>query len=138
MTPAAFVVLELYPLTPNGKVDRKALPTPDGAQAELTVDYVAPRTEEEQAICGVWEDILKLDKAGIHDNFFRLGGHSLLATQVIARLRAIFNIELPLQSIFETPTIATLAEYINTILWAAKGKGAISEAAQSEREDIEI
>jgi acyl carrier protein len=108
MLPSALVVLASLPLTPNGKVDRKALPEPDPEQTDLEVSYVAPRSPIEEVLLGIWCDVLKL-KAGIHDNFFDLGGHSLLATQVISRLRNAFQVQLPLRSLFEYPTIAGLA-----------------------------
>ena len=94
------------PLTPNGKVDRDALPAPDQSRPELETAYIAPRTRTEELLAEVWVELLKLEKVGIHDNFFELGGHSLLATQVISRLRRAFGVDLPLRSLFETPTIA--------------------------------
>ncbi|HEV8494807.1 MAG TPA: condensation domain-containing protein, partial [Candidatus Angelobacter sp.] len=110
MIPAAFVFLEALPLTPNGKLDRKALPAPD---RNLTLTgYVAPRTPTEELLAGIWAEVLKLDRVGIHDNFFELGGHSLLATQVISRLRKAFRVELPVRSLFEAPTLIELAETI--------------------------
>jgi hypothetical protein len=87
MVPAAFVLLESLPLTPNGKVDRKALPAPGGARPELDGVYVAPRSPVEEALAGIWRDVLGLEQLGVHDDFFELGGHSLLATQVVSRLR---------------------------------------------------
>jgi acyl carrier protein len=109
MIPSALVVLASLPMTPNGKVDRKALPEPDPEQTDLEVSYVAPRSPIEEVLAGIWCEVLKLKKAGVHDNFFELGGHSLLATQVISRLRKVFEIEIPLRSLFEYPTIAGLA-----------------------------
>ena len=107
MVPSAFVMLTELPLTPNGKVDRKALPEPGQSASE--VEYVAPSTPIEEVLCEMWEQVLKLDQVGVHDNFFQLGGHSLLATQVISQVREIFDVELPLRRLFETPTVATLA-----------------------------
>ncbi len=107
MVPSAFVMLTELPLTPNGKVDRKALPEPGQSASE--VEYVAPSTPIEEVLCEMWEQVLKLDRVGVHDNFFQLGGHSLLATQVISQVREIFDVELPLRRLFETPTVATLA-----------------------------
>jgi acyl carrier protein len=112
MVPSAFVVLDTLPLTPNGKVDRKALPAPEGFRPELESTYVAPRNEREHIIASVWQEVLKLEKLGIHDNFFDLGGHSLLATQVISLIESAFNIELSLRTLFETPTVSGLAEAI--------------------------
>jgi len=110
MVPSAFVMLTELPLTPNGKVDRKALPEPGQSVSE--VEYVAPSTPIEEVLCEMWEQVLKLDRVGVHDNFFQLGGHSLLATQVISQVREIFDVELPLRRLFETPTVATLAAVV--------------------------
>ena len=108
MMPSAYVEMDALPLSPNGKVDRKLLPAPDGARPELEHAFVAPRNEVEQTLSNIWSEVLKLDQIGINDNFFDLGGHSLLATQVIARVDVAFNVELPLRAIFENPTIAGL------------------------------
>ncbi|RPI88778.1 MAG: amino acid adenylation domain-containing protein, partial [Chloroflexi bacterium] len=110
MLPAHFISLEQLPLTPNGKIDHKALPAPDTTRNE--VGYVAPRNIAEETLAQIWAEVLKLDKVGIHDNFFELGGHSLLATQLISRLRAAFQIELPLLVLFEATTVAELAQVI--------------------------
>ena len=109
MVPSAFVFLDTLPLTLNGKVDRRALPAPDLSHLELDSAFVTPRTPIEEMLTGIWEEVLKVTGVGIHDNFFELGGHSLLATQVISRIRDTFQLELPLRSLFETPTVATLA-----------------------------
>ena len=111
MVPSAFVLLEALPLTPNGKVDRRALPAPDIFRREVEAELVAPRTETEEILTGIWSEILRVE-VGIYDNFFELGGHSLLATQVISRLREAFSIELSLNIIFANPTIAQLAEQV--------------------------
>jgi acyl carrier protein len=112
MIPSAFVVLEAMPLTPNGKIDRKALPIPDHARPAIEEAFTAPRTPIEEMIAAIWSQTLKLEKIGIHDNFFILGGHSLLATQVVHRVRDTFNVALPLRLFFETPTVADLAAYV--------------------------
>jgi acyl carrier protein len=109
MIPSAFVVLESFPLTANGKLNRAALPAPDEARPKLQKVFVAPRTESEKEIAEIWSSVLKLNKIGIHDDFFELGGHSLLATQVVARVRKAFQLELPLRSIFDSPTVAEFA-----------------------------
>jgi amino acid adenylation domain-containing protein len=119
MIPAFFVFLDELPLTSNGKVDRRALPAPDLFSLSLESSFVAPSTATEQAIAEVWQEILKIEKIGIHDNFFELGGHSLIATQVMSRLPPMFSLDLPLSLLFELPTIAELAERIDTILWAS-------------------
>lgn len=109
MVPNAFVMLEAFPLTPNGKLDRKALPDPGQERPALSDEHVSPRTPIEEAIGAIWRDVLGIDRVGAFDNFFDLGGHSLLATQVVSRLRKAFRVELPLRSFFEVKTVADLA-----------------------------
>ena len=111
MMPAAYVFLDALPLTPNGKVNRKALPAPEG-RPELAQAYEAARTPTEEALVRIWSAVLGIERIGIHDNFFELGGHSLLATQVVSRIRQTFEVDLPLRALFETPTVAGLAEAI--------------------------
>src|SRR5438128_838457 len=110
MVPSTFLLLDTLPLTPNGKVDRRALPTPGQDRPELAEAFVAPHTPTEELIASIWGEILGVERVGMHDNFFELGGHSLLAIQVIARLRDTFQVELALHGLFETPTVAGLAE----------------------------
>ena len=116
MMPSTFVFLKALPLTPSGKVDRLALPTPGEAQTRLEGVLVAPRTPIEDSLVGIWAQVMGRDQIGIHDNFFELGGHSLLATQVVSRLRQVFQIELPLRVLFEEPTISGLAERVEAAL----------------------
>ncbi|MGV7211647.1 amino acid adenylation domain-containing protein [Oxalobacteraceae bacterium A2-2] len=108
MVPEVFVALEALPLTRTGKVDRKALPAPAAADLQRQA-YAAPRNETEAVLCGLWQDILKLERVGIEDNFFESGGHSLLATRLLSRIRQALGVELPLRALFEHPTIAALA-----------------------------
>ncbi|CAG0937556.1 partial fengycin family lipopeptide synthetase D, partial [Thermoflexales bacterium] len=122
MVPAALVFLAQMPLTPNGKVDRRALPMPEGERPEHVGTYVAPRNPIEELVAGVMATILSLERVGVHDNFFELGGHSLLATQVISRLWQAFNIELPLRTLFEEPTVAGLARQVETARLAQAGQ----------------
>jgi amino acid adenylation domain-containing protein len=110
MAPAAFVKLEAMPLTPNGKVDRKALPEP--GRAESGVEYLGARSPVEDVIAGIYGQALGLRDVGVHDNFFELGGHSLLAMQVVSRLNDAFDLEVPLHALFESPTVAALAEHV--------------------------
>ncbi|MBD1911607.1 MULTISPECIES: non-ribosomal peptide synthetase [unclassified Leptolyngbya] len=112
MVPSAFQVLEALPLNMNGKVDRKALPDPDLSQGNSDTPYVAPRTELEKSLADVWAAILGVERVGIENDFFTLGGHSLMAAQVIARIQENLEIDLPLRRLFEFPTIAGLAEFI--------------------------
>jgi amino acid adenylation domain-containing protein/FkbH-like protein len=111
MVPSAFVFLDAIPLTPNGKVDRKALPSPE-IQRTSEGEVEETRTPVEQQICNIWSEVLQVKNVGLKENFFDLGGHSLLAFQVISRLRRTFNIEVPLSSLFETPTVSALARTI--------------------------
>ncbi len=104
MLPSAFVILDALPLSPNGKIDRLALPIPDLAQNRQQV-FVPPRTPTEELIANIFASVLKLKQVGIHDNFFELGGHSLLATQVVSRLQQTFKIEFPLSSLLSFPTV---------------------------------
>jgi aspartate racemase len=115
MVPVRFVMLDALPVTPNGKMDRKALPVPDEGRTPLDTDFVAPRTPVEEQLATLWLEVLGLEAVGIQDNFFELGGHSLLATKVISRVRDHFHMELPLVRLFQRPTIASLAELIETI-----------------------
>ena len=108
MMPSAFVILDAFPLTPNGKVNRKALPAPERKRGEQEI-YVAPRTETEEQLAAIWSDVLGIKQIGVHDDFFALGGHSLLATQLISRIRDGLNTELPLLALFNHPTVAGLA-----------------------------
>ncbi len=114
MVPAAFVLLEALPLTPNRKIDRKALPEPDW-QVSAEEAYEAPRNPVEETLAGMWSRLLGVERVGIHDSFFRLGGHSLLATHLVAQIRDVFALEIPLRYLFETPTIAGLAQSIATL-----------------------
>ena len=116
MLPAAFVVLDLLPLTSNGKVDRKTLPKPDATHRIWGTSPEPPRTPLEELLADIWRDLLKVEQIGVHQNFFELGGHSLLATQVVARLRHILDLDLPLRTLFEHPTVAQLAREIDTQL----------------------
>ncbi|MDM5294858.1 amino acid adenylation domain-containing protein [Peribacillus simplex] len=113
MVPAHFVGLTAFPLTPNGKIDRKALPAPERKGAEG--GYVAPRTPTEVAIVSIWHQVLGTENIGIHDSFFELGGHSLLATQAVTSLKEAFGIELPLHDLFTYTTVQELAERVNQL-----------------------
>ena len=110
MVPSAFVTLEALPVTSNGKLDHKALPAPEYQGREE--EYIAPRTVLEERLCEIWQEVLKVERVGIADNFFRLGGHSLLATQLVSRLRKNWQIELPLKVFFTEPTVEALARSI--------------------------
>jgi amino acid adenylation domain-containing protein len=115
MMPAAFITLEALPLSPAGKVDRKALPPP-GAPESFAAGSVAPRTPIEAELAGMWAEMLETSRVGAHDDFFELGGHSLLATQIVARIRDVFGVDLPVRQVFDAPTVAQLADMINARL----------------------
>jgi acyl-coenzyme A synthetase/AMP-(fatty) acid ligase/acyl carrier protein len=108
MLPSAFVELETLPLTPSGKVDRRALPEPEAGARLGRRDVTPPRTPVEELVANIWAEVLKRPQVGIEENFFELGGHSLLAMQVMSRIRKAFEVNLPLRLLFESPTVAGL------------------------------
>lgn len=112
MVPSFFVLLQSLPLTPNGKVDRKALPELDHARPDLEETFVGPRNQVEEVLTGIWTEILDVEKIGVHDNFFELGGHSILVTRLVSRIRDALQVEVPLRTIFEMPTVAELTEML--------------------------
>jgi amino acid adenylation domain-containing protein len=113
MIPSAFVVLPELPLTPNGKIDRKALPAPENRMI-ATASYVSPQNETEAAIVAIWQEVLKVDRVGRHDNFFDLGGHSLLVVQVQTRLQKKFSRNIKLIELFQYPTVAALGTFLES------------------------
>ena len=137
MVPQHYVELVSIPLTPNGKVDRKALPKPE-ADGALEQGYVAPRTETEQKIAAVWQEVLNREKVGVHDDFFELGGHSLLATQVMSRVNRLLNCQLPLLRFLEAKTIEALSEVIDIDLWNSERQQEHGLAGIEEREISEL
>lgn len=112
MVPALVMLLDEMPLTPSGKINRRALPEPDESTRAIVQEFVAPRTAVEAVVAKVWSEILSVERVGVNDNFFDLGGHSLLATQVISRLKSSFKVNLPLRTLFESPTVAELSAAI--------------------------
>jgi hypothetical protein len=138
MVPSLFVTLESLPLTPNGKVDRKALPEPSQARPDLRAPYVAPRTPLELELAELCAQVLGLESpngqpaVGIHDNFFDLGGHSLLGTRLVFLLREKYGLEasdLPLRSLFEQPTVASLAQIIERV---RRGERGVSQIGRTD------
>jgi acyl carrier protein len=115
MIPTAFVFMEHLPLTVNGKIDRNALPTPPISGSE-TNEREEPKSSVGIILKDIWTEVLGINDIGLHDDFFMLGGHSLLATRILWRVRNIFKIDIPLQVLFEKPTIASLAATIEDIL----------------------
>ena len=112
MIPSAFLLLDHFPLTPNGKLDLPALPAPPRSALSRSAEYFAARTITEELLCGIWAGVLKVERVGIDDNFFDLGGHSLLATQVISRMRRIFGQVVSLRLLFEYPRVRELAQQV--------------------------
>ena len=137
MIPAAFVMIDALPTTPNGKLDRKALPAPSWAITRKTRDSVAPETPMQITIARMWESLLKVDKVGIHESFFDLGGHSILAARLMTQVRSSFGVQLPLHHIFRTPTISALATLIESKLWADR-EPQVADATASSGPQVEI
>ena len=135
MVPARFVYLDSLPLTPNGKVDRKALPPPSRETSSGDKD-AAPRTETETAVAAIWNELLKVDGIGIHDDFFDLGGDSMTAVVLIVRLHTTFAVNLELAILFERPTIAGLSEAIDMLALTSRGFG--SGTGPAQREEFEL
>jgi thioesterase domain-containing protein/acyl carrier protein len=121
MVPAAFVVMESFPLNPNGKVDKKALPIPQYRTQTLRVDHVAPRDAMERSLASIWSQLLGLERVSVHDNFFELGGHSLIGIQLLAQVEEQFGRPLSLKDLFQAPTIAEFAQVLQedgvTVNW---------------------
>jgi amino acid adenylation domain-containing protein len=124
MVPSAYVQLEKLPLNHNGKIDRKKLPQPGADTPEQ--EYIGPRNFTEETLCQMWQEVLRRERVGIHDNFFRIGGHSLMAAQLVTRIRGSLRVDIPLRRMFESPTIAQLAEVIDQIVQTVGANGAAS------------
>jgi amino acid adenylation domain-containing protein len=136
MEPSAFVTLAALPLTPNGKVDRTALPAPEG-RPEIAA-YAGPRTPIEEALVGIWCEVLRLDRVGVHDNFFDLGGNSLLTIRLVARVREAFDVDLPLPTFFEATNLSVLAERIDAVRRAGAGLKVPALLVQSRPERLPL
>jgi amino acid adenylation domain-containing protein len=113
MVPAQFVFLESFPLTQNGKIDRKALPAPTHGNISAAHEFIAPSTETEKKVAAMWAELLKVERIGIHDDFFDLGGHSLMAIKALSRIREEFDVDLPLATLLQAPTVAQLAALLH-------------------------
>jgi natural product biosynthesis luciferase-like monooxygenase protein len=136
MVPAEVVFMNTFPQTPNQKVDRKALPAPEAGAHEAGAGFDPPATAMEEAVAGLWGELLSLQRIGRSDNFFELGGHSLLAMQLVSRVREHFGVDLSLKSLFERPTVAGLAEAIDALAWSASAKGPVH--AVEDREEVAV
>ncbi|HEV3050065.1 MAG TPA: amino acid adenylation domain-containing protein, partial [Longimicrobium sp.] len=136
MVPSAVVMLESLPLTPSGKVARRALPAPEYAAAEEA--YVAPRTPTEEVLAGIWAEVLRLERVGAEESFFDLGGHSLLATRVISRVRQVFGVEMPLRAVFERSVLSELAAEIDLLRGTGEAAGADTIAPAAREGDLPV
>ncbi|WP_220634945.1 non-ribosomal peptide synthetase [Georgfuchsia toluolica] len=135
MVPSAFIMLDAFPLTANGKIDRQALPPWSGAsRATPANDSVMPRTETERAIAAIWAEMLKLDSVGVDDDFFDLGGQSLMAMKLVSRIRDAFGVNLPLRNLFDHSTVAGLAEVVDGLVWLAQAPS----HGTCDREEIDL
>lgn len=114
MVPAKIVVVDGIPKTPSGKLNKRELPIPTDFSVETTSEFIAPRTPTEEMLASVFAELLRLDQVGVHDNFFELGGHSLIATQLVSRIRDVLGVDVPLRHLFENPTVAHLAQVIES------------------------
>jgi len=138
MIPALYVQLEALPLTPSGKIDRRALPAPELQRWEMTQTYIAPRTPSEEILAGIFSRVLGVEKVGVHDNFWALGGHSLRATQLVSRLQETFQIEFPLRTVFEKPTVAELGQEIEGLRMTAHGLTAVPLVPVSREAELPL
>ncbi|HET9185583.1 MAG TPA: amino acid adenylation domain-containing protein, partial [Solirubrobacterales bacterium] len=135
MVPAAFVFLPALPLSPNGKVDARALPAPERVRPELAAAYAAPKSELERIIAAVWQEALGVETVGIHDNFFDLGGHSLLLAKVHARLKEVLERELSLVDLFKNPTVSSLAAALSRPAAEVRGEREARPAVRAARRE---
>jgi acyl carrier protein len=130
MIPSAFVTMDTLPMTPNGKIDRNALPIPQTTRPELAGAFVPLNGPIEEILAEIWQEVLHLDQIGRHDNFFQLGGHSLSAVKVISRLQQVYDIDLTLRTLFELPTIAQLIPLVEEILLDESDDDSLTDLAE--------
>ncbi|MFC0215901.1 non-ribosomal peptide synthase/polyketide synthase [Paenibacillus chartarius] len=135
MVPSYFIQLEAFPLTPNGKIDRRALPVPDHTAGGSATEYAAPRTELEHKLAAIWQSVLGVDRVGVHDHYFELGGDSLKAMLIMAGIYKQFGVELPLRELFEKLTVAGLAGSLERIL-QDPGTNRYEPIAPVERQEL--
>jgi amino acid adenylation domain-containing protein len=136
MIPSAFVYLEALPLTSHGKIDRGALPAPDGERPALAEAFLAPQTPTEKSLAAIWTKLLDINRVGVNDNYFELGGDSLLATQLVSQVRGVFEVELPLVELFRHPTLAELAASIEEAVVEQMEEISDEEAEQLLRTEL--
>jgi iturin family lipopeptide synthetase A/iturin family lipopeptide synthetase C/tyrocidine synthetase-3 len=132
MIPSTFVLIEAVPLTANGKVDRAALPAPSRVGSQPARAFLGPRTETEKTVAAIWGEALSVQNIGIDDDFFDLGGQSLDAIKAVSRLRDVFDVDLALRHLVERPTIAGLAEIIDTLAWTSNSAVPVRRSADRE------
>ncbi len=133
MVPQHVVLLSAFPLTPNGKVDRKLLPAPEASGSS---SYREPETEIEEQLALEYQDLLSAARVGLDDDFFALGGHSMLALRLVTRIRALWGIELPMRVVFSTPTLKALSDFVEAALVVQRGSGIRAAAGPQEREEL--
>jgi len=140
MIPTVFVTIDAIPLTPNGKLDRKALPEPILLKDRQIKSFTKPRTPLEKKIASIWKEVFGIDEIGVHENFFEIGGHSLLATQLIMKLRNVLGLDIPLRHLFDSPTIEGIAKSVENIIinresgWSLYKEPDLIEEARLEQE----
>ena len=138
MLPSALVTLEELPLTPNGKIDRSQLPPPDHDRPFLEGAFASAATPVQDVLCSIWAELLSLERVGIHDNFFDLGGHSLLATRVVSKIRYVFQVEIPLRTLFDWPTVAGLSSRVEQALRGQSGLQVQSLLPAARAEEVPL
>ncbi len=137
MVPSGYVFLDSFPLTPNGKLDRRALPAPEAKKADPTEDYKPPHNEVERTIASVWQEVLHVEKVGVNDNFFDLGGHSLLLVRVQSRLCELFDREVSIIELFKYPTVQMLGTYFSQEGGDDQSLGRVQQVAEKRKAAIE-
>jgi amino acid adenylation domain-containing protein len=137
MVPSTFVTMDVFPTTPNRKLDRRALPAPDGARPDLARSYVAPETAVQETLASIWREVLGVDRVGIDDDFFDLGGHSLLAVKMLARVQESFGLDLYLGTVFEHSTVRELASAVSAQLLGEAGDDELADLlAEAEASEL--
>jgi len=136
MLPAYFIRLDRLPLTSNGKIDRQALPAPSSENIQRSHDFVSPNTEIEKKLAAIWAELLSLDSISINDSFFDLGGHSLLAIRAVSRIRDLFEVDLPFQTLFANPTVASLAKILTEAMGSESKNGGNESNKQKKQIDL--
>jgi amino acid adenylation domain-containing protein len=136
MVPSIFIRIDSLPMTPNGKVDRKALPDPEENRLKMDHEFVAPRTPTESNVSDIWQEVLEVDEVGVYDDFFALGGHSILAIRAVSRIRDGLGMDVGLAALFERPTVVAMAEFIDTL--ALLDSSQTDAQIEEEMEEMEI